>query len=315
VVARPDDHDMTEDQPVSVVENRSLTAIEGLRVGHYTDSVGMTGCTVVLCPHEGCVASASFLGPSPGTREGILLSPEKKVERIHALLFTGGSAFGLGAADGVMRWLEERGIGHPTRHGPVPIVPAAVIYDLVIGDPKARPGPEAGYAAAAAANSDPVNMGAVGAGRGATAGKYLRPVPSGLGSALVEHRGFRVGALAVVNPVGDVHDLSGRLILGHGLPKAAFDMELPLENTTLLAVGIEAPITKSLARQLAEAGHDGIARVIRPSHTPWDGDAIFVLSTGRGTEAPASLLSMLVQQAVSEAIVAAVLGLRASPRE
>jgi len=135
--------------------NQTLTALEGFCVGHWTDPVGQTGCTVILGPAEGFLASASFLGPSPGNREGILLAPEKRVERVHALLFTGGSAFGLGAAEGVVRYLEERGIGYPTPAGRVPIVPAAVIFDLMAGDAKARPGPEHGYAAARVARRVP----------------------------------------------------------------------------------------------------------------------------------------------------------------
>ncbi|AEB12756.1 P1 family peptidase [Marinithermus hydrothermalis] len=285
--------------------NRTLTGIRGLRVGHWTDPVGRTGCTVILCPPEGCVASAAFVGPSPGTREAALLAPEKRVARIHALLLTGGSAFGLAAADGVVRFLEEQGVGHPTPAGPVPIVPAAVIYDLMLGDPKARPDAEAGYQAAARATDAPVAEGAVGAGAGASAGKYIAPVPTGLGSALVEHRGVRVGALAVVNPVGDVYSPDGRLLAGHGRREAFLEAALGFGHTTLLAVGVEAPIAKAEARQLADAAQGVLGRVIRPSHTPWDGDAAFVLATGRGPQAPLPLLAALVQEAVVEAVVRA----------
>ena len=172
--------------------NTTLTAVPGFRVGHWTDPIGQTGCTVILPPPEGAVASASFLGPSPATREGVLLSPEKKVERVHGLLLTGGSAFGLSAAGGVVRWLEEQGVGHPTHFARVPIVPAAVIYDLGAGDPKARPGEAQGYLAAQGASSGPVKRGRVGAGTGASIGKYLGParaVAGGLGSVFLRGTG------------------------------------------------------------------------------------------------------------------------------
>ncbi|HCE64566.1 MAG TPA: peptidase S58 family protein, partial [Deinococcus radiodurans] len=203
--------------PMPEPVNTTLTAIPGFQVGHWTDPLAQTGCTVVLCPPEGAVASASFIGPSPATREGVLLSPEKKVERVHALLLTGGSAFGLAAATGVVRVLEERGIGHETAFGRVPIVPAAVIYDLGVGNPRVRPGEIEGEAAARAASSAPVERGQVGAGTGATAGKYLGGgVPGGLGSVCLERSGVRVAALAVVNPVGDVLDERGGVLAGPG---------------------------------------------------------------------------------------------------
>ncbi|WP_287410130.1 P1 family peptidase [Oceanithermus sp.] len=285
--------------------NATLTAVEGLRVGHWSDPAARTGVTVILCPDEGCVASASFAGPSPGTREAALLAPEKRVERVHALVFTGGSAFGLAAADGVVRFLHERGVGHPTRMGPVPIVPAAVIYDLLVGEP-VWPGPREGYAAAAAASADPVTAGAVGAGAGATAGKYRAPVPTGLGSALARWRDLSVGALAVVNPVGDVYAPDGRLLAGHGDREAWMRAEpRPGEHTTLVALATAAPLDKREARMLAGAGQAALGRVIRPSHTPWDGDAVFVLSTGRAAAAPLAALSALVQEAVCAAVTAA----------
>lgn len=285
--------------------NRSLTALAGLRVGHWTDLQARTGVTVILCPQEGCVASASFAGPSPGTREAALLAPEKRVERVHALVFSGGSAFGLAAADGVVRFLHERGVGHPTRMGPVPIVPAAVIYDLLVGEP-VWPEAAQGYAAAASASADPVASGALGAGSGATAGKYLEPVPTGLGNALAEWKKARVGALAVVNPVGDVYAPDGRLLAGHGDRDAWMQAEpRPTEHTTLVALATDAPLSKREARMLAMAGQAALARVIRPSHTPWDGDAVFVLGTGQGEEAPLGVLTALVQEAVTEAVVRA----------
>ncbi|WP_457630487.1 P1 family peptidase [Oceanithermus sp.] len=286
--------------------NTTLTAIPGLRVGHWTDRRRVTGVTAILCPEEGCVASASFLGPAPGSREAVLLEPQKKVERIHALVFSGGSAMGLEAASGVARYLFERGVGHPTRLAAVPIVPAAVIYDYLVGE-VAWPDAEAGYQAAAAASAEPVPPGLVGAGTGATCGKYLKPVPTGLGSALARAGEVRVGALAVVNPVGDVYAPDGRLLAGHGDRAAWLTAQLGAgENTTLLAVGLEAPVGKAEARMLADAAQTALARVVRPSHTLWDGDAAFVLSTGAGKPAPLGLLGLLVQEAVERAVVAAV---------
>ncbi len=286
--------------------NTTLTAIPGFRVGHWTNSRAATGVTVILCPAEGCVASASFLGPAPGTREAVLLEPQKKVERIHGLVLTGGSAPGLAAADGVMRYLFERGIGHPTAKAAVPIVPAAVIYDYLLGE-VAWPDAEAGYQAAAAASDAPVLPGAVGAGAGASCGKYLRPVPTGQGSALVWAGEVRVGALAVVNPVGDVYSPDGHLLAGHGDRAAWLSANLRAgEHTTLLAVGLEAPLQKSEARMLANAAQTALARVVRPSHTPWDGDAAFVLTTAAGAPAPLGVLSLLVQEAVEQAVMAAL---------
>ncbi|MFC4452572.1 P1 family peptidase [Deinococcus sonorensis] len=290
--------------------NRTLTAIPGFRVGHWTDPVGRTGCTVLLCPPEGAVASASFLGPSPGTREGVLLAPDKKVERVHALLLTGGSAFGLGAANGVVRWLEEQGVGHPTPFARVPLVPAAVIYDLGSGDPRARPLDEHGYRAAQEASSDPVPLGRVGAGTGATCGKYLGPghtAPGGLGSSFVTRHGVSVGALAVVNPIGDVLDEEGRLLAGPGQgPGAMAFTPGEVESTTLIAVATEHTLSKADAKRLADAAQTALARVIRPSHTFWDGDSAFVLSSGTRPPADAMLLSAVVQDAVAAAVIAAV---------
>lgn len=290
-------------------ENTTLSAIPGFLVGHWTDPVGQTGCTALLCPPEGAVASASFLGPSPGTREGILLAPDKKVERIHALLFTGGSAFGLGAASGVVRWLEEQGIGHPTPFARVPLVPAAVIYDLGVGNPKARPLEEHGYHAASTASSAPVGRGRVGAGTGATVGKYLGTglYRGGLGSAHLSRHGVSVGAVAVVNPIGDVLDENGQVIAGPGVgPGAAAFTPGEVESTTLIAVVTQHMISKPEAKRLADAAQTSLARVIRPSHTAWDGDSAFVLSSAVLPPADPMLLGALVQDVVAAAVVDAV---------
>ena len=290
--------------------NTTLTAVPGFRVGHWTDLQAQTGCTVILCPPEGAVASASFIGPSPGTREGVLLAPEKTVERVHALLLTGGSAFGLAAASGVVRVLEERGVGHQTPAARVPIVPAAVIYDLAVGDPHVRPGDAQGEAAARAASDQPVPRGRVGAGTGATAGKYLGGAGAaygGLGSVCVERHGVRVGALAVVNPVGDVLDEVGGLLAGPGTgPGATAFTPGDVENTTLLAVVTEHTLTKAECRRLADAAQTALGGVIRPSHTAWDGDSAFVLSACTRPPADALLLGALVQEAVQAAVRDAV---------
>lgn len=290
--------------------NSTLTAIPGFRVGHWTDPVGCTGCTVILCPDAGAVASASFLGPSPGTREGVLLSPEKKVERVHALLLTGGSAFGLAAATGVVRVLEERGVGHQTPWARVPLVPTAVVYDLGVGDPRARPGEQEGEAAARSASNAPVERGRVGAGTGATAGKYLGQeftVPGGLGSVCVERHGVRVGALAVVNPIGDVLDERGGVLAGPGVgPGAVAFTPGDVESTTLVAVATEHTLTKNDARRLADAAQTALGRVIHPSHTFWDGDSAFVLSSCVLPPADPMLLGALVQEAVCASVRDAV---------
>ncbi len=292
------------------MDNTTLTAIPGFLVGHWTDRVGQTGCTVILGPPGGMLASASFLGPSPGTREGILLSPDKKIERVHALLLTGGSAFGLAAASGVVRFLEERGVGHPTPAAKVPLVPAAVIYDLLTGDPQARPDDASGYAAAQAASGAAVETGPFGAGTGATVGKYLGPErlsPGGLGSSLVERAGVRVGCLAVVNPFGDVVGPAGELLagLGTGIQEPSMAPS-DIVNTTLLAVATEHALTKPEAKRLADAAQAALARVIRPSHTPFDGDSAFVLSSQAKPSADPLLLAALVQDAVAGAVWSAL---------
>jgi len=286
-------------------ENQTITAIRGIRAGHWTDPTGKTGCTVILGPDEGMTASACFVGAAPGTRESILLDPGKSVPKINALLLTGGSAFGLAAADGVLRFLEEKGIGHLTPEARVPIVPAAVIYDLLVGDPKARPSAESGYEAAKAASDAPLPSGLVGIGTGATAGKYGNPVPTGIGTSLVEFEGVRVGAAAVVNPVGDIYSQDGKLLAGHGSLEAflkASKPEMSSGNTVLSAVAFEAPLSKAECRLLADAIQAAVARCVRPSHTPWDGDAAYVLSTGLGPGAPLPALAALAQEAVARAI-------------
>lgn len=293
--------------------NDTLTAVPGVRVGHWTDAVGRTGCSVVLFDRaDGAVTSGKVLGAAPGSRESALLAPEKTVQRAHALVLAGGSAFGLDAASGVVRHLEERGIGFATPYGVVPIVPAAVLFDLSTGDPRARPDADAGYRAAAAASAAPVPQGAVGVGTGATVGKFAgfgRAQRSGVGSALMTVHGARVAALAVSNAVGDLVDpATGALVAGSGIgldPEAATALFAPPAgtNTTLVAVVTDADLTKAEAFALTTAAHVGIAHVTRPSHTEGDGDTAFVASVGTGPRVPLGALGVAVQAVVARALL------------
>jgi L-aminopeptidase/D-esterase-like protein len=270
---------------------------------------------VILGPAGGMVASGLVLGGAPAVRETALLDPAKMMSRIDALLFTGGSAFGLAAADGVMRWLEEQGRGFETIAGRVPIVPAAAIFDLALPGAGVRPDAASGHAAAQAASAAAVPGGRVGAGAGATAGSYFgfeRAVRTGIGSAAarLQPSGVTVAALAVANPAGDIIDhRSARLVAGHGLDAGELAPLLlgyqPHENTTLIVVATDARITKATAAALAVSAHAGLARVIRPSHTPFDGDAAFVVSTGLAPEIPVGPLAVLVQDVVAQAIIRA----------
>lgn len=307
----------------------TLCDVEGLRVGHWRDAEAQTGCTIVLCPDEGCLTSGEVRGGAPGTRETALLAPEKSVQRVHAVALSGGSAFGLAAAVGVMDVLEARGVGLETPFARVPIVPAAVIYDLGVGQASPRPGAEAGRRAAEAATSAATPQGRVGAGTGASCGKYLGfacAEASGLGSASLRVQGATVAALSVANPVGDLIDPdTGQVVAGARFEDGSRpDPERLLEslseaqlgdlfgtNTTLVVVATDAPLTKADAFVLAQSAHVGIARVTRPSHTPADGDTSFALSTGRGPQVPLLLLSVAVQEVVAQAILR---GARASQR-
>ena len=280
-----------------------ITSVAGIRVGHRTDPVGRTGCTVVLTP-PGTIGSGEVRGGAPGTRETDLLRPGMLVQEVHAVLLTGGSAFGLAAADGVMRWLEERGIGFETGIARVPIVPAAVLFDLGVGDPAARPTADDGYAACEAA-ADHTEEGTVGAGTGATVAKLQGPergASGGIGSASVEEGGVTVGALAAVNALGEIVDEDGTTIAGAAPgDEAQADPPLPGTNTTLVVVATDARLTRERAHLLAIAAHDGLARAIRPAHTIWDGDTVFTLATG-ATDAPQQLLERMAEEAVAQAI-------------
>jgi L-aminopeptidase/D-esterase-like protein len=311
------------------VENRTLTAIPGLRVGHWTNLEGGTGCTVVLCP-QGAVAGVDVRGGAPGTREMQLLSPTCAIEHVHAVLIGGGSAYGLAAADGVMRWLEERGYGFDVGIAKVPIVPAAILFDLPVLRADQRPDAAAGYAACEAATDTPVTQGNVGAGTGATCGKALGfalATKAGLGSAAIAlDNGLIVAALAAVNAFGDVVDpRTGRILAGarrpdgHGFADTMAHLRTadPLslahlaeqqrgQNTTLAVVATNAALTKVQATKVAQMAHNGLARVIRPIHTMLDGDTIFALSLGT-LRADVSLLGELAAEAVAQSVVNAVI--------
>ena len=294
-----------------------IVDVPGIRVGHWTDAEARTGCTVILLPDAGAVAGVDVRGSAPGTRETDLLRPGMLVERAHAICLCGGSAFGLAAADGVMRYLRERGVGFATGALPVPIVPSAVIFDLATGA-AAWPGPDEGYAACmeAARSAGAVVEGRVGAGSGATVGKLLgaeHSCPGGVGTAAVRLPGGTVvGALAVVNALGDVYGHDGRLLAGARAPDGTFAgaVRVLLEegtpgrpaappvagaNTTLAVVATDAALDRTQCRKLAELAQDGLALAIRPAHTMFDGDTAFAVSTGQGNAVMTSLGAAAVE--------------------
>jgi L-aminopeptidase/D-esterase-like protein len=293
-----------------------ITDIQGIKVGHATDQKAATGCTVILC-ERGAVGGVDVRGAAPGTRETDLLRPMNLVERVHAVLLTGGSAFGLAAADGVVRFLEKQGVGFETGEIKVPVVPAAVIFDLAIGNAKVRPGPEMGQAAARAAGQK-VEEGSVGVGAGASVGKLLGMVSAmkgGVGTWTIRlPGGVVIGALVVVNAFGDVIDNeTGKILAGARDPGTGRFLNmaetlLSMEempgfhgSSTLAVVATNAALTKEQANKLAQLAHDGLARVISPAHTMFDGDTTFALSLG---DAKANLLSLGVaaEHAVAEAV-------------
>jgi L-aminopeptidase/D-esterase-like protein len=305
--------------------SRGLTAVPGIKVGHATMKERPTGCTVVLV-EGGAVAGVDVRGGAPGTREIALLDPVASVQKVHAVVLSGGSAFGLDTASGVMRYLDQRGVGFQTSAGPVPIVPAAVLYDLSVGGGKVRPDADAGYRAAKAASSDPVSEGNVGAGAGATVGKLCgvkRAMKGGLGSyAIRRDDGLVVAALVAVNAVGDVIDpASGEVIAGArtddgsglldmrrlGLSDAACGNPLAGENTTIGVVATNAILTQAQATKLAQMAQDGLARTIYPAHTPWDGDTIFVLATGEWQgDTSLAILGATAAEVVARSVIRAV---------
>lgn len=300
---------------------RAITDVSGIKVGHYTDKKAVTGCTVILC-EQGAVAGVDVSGSSPGTRETDLLRPGNLVEKVQAVVLSGGSAFGLDTAAGVMRYLEEQGFGYETSAGKVPIVPAAIIFDLNVGDSKIRPGANEGYQACLAATDGKVAEGCVGAGTGATVGKILglqRAVKSGLGTASQKIAGdVVVAALVVVNAVGDVIEPGmGKILAGprkadargflstSKLWKGEFEEKVPPFNTVIGVVATDARLDKAEANRLARVAQVGIARTIDPCHTMYDGDALFTLSSGE-EEADLSALGAAAAEVVAKAVVRAI---------
>lgn len=299
------------------MERLTLRDVAGLRVGHATDAEGITGCTVILAT-GGAVAGIDVRGAAPGTRETDLLRPGSLVERIHAIVLAGGSAFGLAAADGAMRWLAERGVGFQTEGGPVPIVPAAILYDLSIGS-AARPTARDGEAACEAAQREDQPLeGSVGAGTGATVAKLHGPDHVRMGGVGMAGQrlptGRVVAAMAVCNALGSVTARDGRVLAGPPPtdPSAAVPTDPPrhLEQTTLAVIGTDADLDQAQSMHLAQLGHDALARSISPVHTMFDGDTVFALSTGSGATMQAGefmSLGVLAVDLVCEAIERSVL--------
>jgi L-aminopeptidase/D-esterase-like protein len=315
--------------------NVTLTAVDGIKVGHFTMSGRPTGCTVILVDGEGAAGGVSQRGGAPGTKETNLLDPLNMVDRVNAVVLAGGSAFGLDAAQGAMRYLEEHNVGYKTGAGVVPIVPAAILFDLGFGgDPKIRPTADCGYRAAAAAAGAPVPEGNVGAGAGATVGKMggivehagyppgrRTPMKAGIGSAAIAlPNGLVVAAIVAVNAVGDIIDPeTGKVVAGARNPDGTLaDVRRLLrlgeigtrprsgENTTIGLVATNATLTKTEANRMALMADDGLARAINPSHTLGDGDTVFALATGRWKgEANVTVIGALAAEAMADAIVRA----------
>jgi L-aminopeptidase/D-esterase-like protein len=305
----------------------AITDVPGIGVGHWTDRRAATGCTVVLC-EKGAVGGVDVRGGAPGTRETDLLRPGTLVQGIHAVLLTGGSAWGLDAGGGVMRYLEERGVGWTFGAGPVPVVAGAVLYDLRLGRSDVRPNAEAGYRACRAARAGAVAQGSVGAGTGATVGKALgmeRCLKGGLGTAseaLPSAAGglVVVGALVAVNCFGEVVDpASGQVIAGPRAESGGFVGTVDIlrgaeqapwggESTTLAVIATNARLTKEYACRMASVAHDGLARAIRPVHTMVDGDVVFAMATGGVAVEPMRYpaLEALAAQAIERAVLKAV---------
>jgi L-aminopeptidase/D-esterase-like protein len=310
----------------------AITDVEGIKVGHWTSTARPTGCTVVLAPPQGAVGGVDVRGSAPGTRETDLLNPENLVDRVNAIALAGGSAFGLDAATGVVRYLDEHGIGYDVRVAKVPIVPSAILFDLTVGDPKIRPDAAAGYAACNAATSERPAEGNVGAGAGATVGKLFgfdRAMKSGIGTASVTLDGLVVGAIVAVNAIGDVIDPStSKIIAGArsadgkkkiGAVQTVLGGEVPAAltpgtATTIGIVATNAVLTKAQAQKIAQMAQDGVARAIAPSHTMFDGDTIFTMATGsaKKTGNP-TLLGLMAAEVVVAAILRAVWAARSLP--
>jgi L-aminopeptidase/D-esterase-like protein len=305
---------------------RGITAVEGLELGHHTLSARPTGCTVILA-RAGAVGGVDIRGSAPGTRETALLDPVNPLAEVYAVVLSGGSAFGLDASAGVMRYLEERDIGYRIGRGVVPIVVGAILYDLGLeGTERVRPGPECGYAAASAASTEAPDEGSVGAGAGATVGKFGgtgRPMRGGFGTASVTlESGLTVAAAVAVNAVGDIVDpATGQIVAGartedgRGFADArrllrsgrGTEAGAPGMNTTIGVVATNATLTKAEATKVAQMAQDGLARTIYPAHTTRDGDTVFSLATGawEGT-ADVTVIGGLAADVMAEAILRAV---------
>jgi len=300
----------------------AITDVPGIRVGHYSDINAATGCTVILC-QEGAVAGVDVRGGAPGTRDTDLLNPVNVVEKIHAILLSGGSAFGLNAIGGVQRYLEEKGVGYEMAGVRVPIVPGAVVFDLDVGSAKVRPGISEGYQACRDAASGPVAEGCVGAGTGAMIGQLKGKrcaIKSGLGTASVKFYGdVIVAALFIVNALGDIiNPATGQIMTGirredgkgfdntiELMKKGYTYLAEPGHNTVVGAVATNALLTKSQAAKVAQMAHDGIARAINPSHSMHDGDTIFALSLG-GRAGDVTTVGSMAAEVTSLAIINAI---------
>jgi L-aminopeptidase/D-esterase-like protein len=304
------------------VNEDGMVVPDGFSVGHWSDLEGATGCTVVLAPPDGAVASGDVRGGGPGTRELDLLDPLANAARVHAVLLTGGSAFGLAAADGVVRWLERNGRGYATPGGIVPLVPAAVVYDLMSGDPTRRPGPVEGEAACEAAEPEPA-LGSVGAGTGAAVGKIRGrefAVKSGVGFS-VQHlpQGAKLAALAVVNAFGDVIGEDGQVLAGTRgdggefigttrqlrtrlIEAPSYRRGEPVENTTLVCLMTDAELTKTDCGIVAKMAHAGMARAVDPVHSAVDGDVTFALASGTAPRVDPLIVGVVGAALTSEAI-------------
>lgn len=290
--------------------------LAGLKIGHATDTEHNTGCTVFLCPPN-TVASVDVRGPAPGSREAVLLQPDKPIQFIHAVMLTGGSAFGLATADGAMRYLAEHDIGHYTPIRRVPLVPTAVVYDLFMNEGKYPPDAAMGYQACQNATDAAVAQGNVGAGAGVTVGKwggFQTIMKGGFGLSCIEEDGLVVGAAAVVNAVGDVVNEDGTVLAGARLADGRWLVDdnphryfarLPQTpvgtNTTLVVLFTNATLTKVEVHRLAQRAHDGFAIAIRPVHTTHDGDTAYALATSQ-VAAPFDLVANLAVEMVAEAI-------------
>lgn len=287
-----------------------LNDVEGIRVGHWSDPVARTGCTVVLLP-EGTVASGEVRGGAPATREFVLLEPHRLVDRVDAVVLSGGSAFGLASADGVVRWLDERGRGFPTGVTPVPIVVGLALFDLAVGDASVRPGPDEGYTACAVASDGPVELGRIGAGAGCTVGMWRGPEnarPGGLVAASVRHGDVVVAALLALNAFGEVDD--GAISMGIDTGSGA-ELDDALRsgfgNTVIGVVATNARLDKTGCLLVSQGGHDGLARSLFPPHTRVDGDALVCAATGDVDCAPDTVRALAVV-AVERAVRSLIAG-------